>query len=155
MMSSWHVSLPIRSAHKGVRPPCLKPLYNFVQGLLDLAMYAKVPVINDLTDYNHPCQIMADVLTIIEHLGRIEDVWASMGQKEEAAIRSQRFKGFQVDEAMMETAGPQAYFMHCLPAERGVEVTDVVIEAPNSIVFAQAENQMHAHNAILLHVLGL
>ncbi len=61
----------------------------------------------------------------------------------------------QVDEAMMETAGPQAYFMHCLPAERGVEVTDVVIEAPNSIVFAQAENRMHAQNAILLHVLGL
>ncbi|CAM6076682.1 unnamed protein product [Sphagnum tenellum] len=195
--------------------------------LLDLAMFAKVPVINGLTDYNHPCQIMADVLTIIEHLGRIEgikvvymgdgnnvvhswlrlaavlplhfvcacphgfepdtatverarnagvsrieisnnpleavkgahvvyaDVWASMGQKEEAAIRSQRFKGFQVDEAMMETAGPQAYFMHCLPAERGVEVTDAVIEAPNSIVFAQAENRMHAQNAILLHVLGL
>jgi ornithine carbamoyltransferase len=61
----------------------------------------------------------------------------------------------QVDEAMMEAAGPQAYFMHCLPAERGVEVTDAVIEAPNSIVFAQAENRMHAQNAILLHVLGL
>jgi len=60
----------------------------------------------------------------------------------------------QVDEAMMEAAGPQAYFMHCLPAERGVEVTDAVIEAPNSIVFAQAENRMHAQNAILLHVLG-
>ncbi|KAH9553386.1 hypothetical protein CY35_08G005900 [Sphagnum magellanicum] len=195
--------------------------------LLDLAHYAKVPVINGLTDYNHPCQIMADALTIIEHMGHIEgikvvymgdgnnvvhswlrlasvlpihfvcacprgfepdtatverarnagvsrieisnnpleavrganvvyaDVWASMGQKEEAAIRAQRFKGFQVDEAMMEAAGPQAYFMHCLPAERGVEVTDAVIEAPNSIVFQQAENRMHAQNAILLHVLGL
>ncbi|KAH8953130.1 hypothetical protein BDL97_08G007400 [Sphagnum fallax] len=195
--------------------------------LLDLAHYAKVPVINGLTDYNHPCQIMADALTIIEHIGHIEgikvvymgdgnnvvhswlrlasvlpihfvcacprgfepdtatverarnagvsrieisnnpleavrganvvyaDVWASMGQKEEAAIRAQRFKGFQVDEAMMEAAGPQAYFMHCLPAERGVEVTDAVIEAPNSIVFQQAENRMHAQNAILLHVLGL
>jgi ornithine carbamoyltransferase len=192
-----------------------------------LAHYAKVPVINGLTDYNHPCQIMADALTIIEHIGHIEgikvvymgdgnnvvhswlrlasvlpihfvcacprgfepdtatverarnagvsrieisnnpleavrganvvyaDVWASMGQKEEAAIRAQRFKGFQVDEAMMEAAGPQAYFMHCLPAERGVEVTDAVIEAPNSIVFQQAENRMHAQNAILLHVLGL
>jgi ornithine carbamoyltransferase len=62
---------------------------------------------------------------------------------------------WQVDEAMMEAAGPQAYFMHCLPAERGVEVTDAVIEAPNSIVFQQAENRMHAQNAILLHVLGL
>lgn len=61
---------------------------------------------------------------------------------------------FQVDEAMMEIAGPQAYLMHCLPAERGVEVTDGAIEAPNSIVFPQAENRMHAQNAIMLHVMG-
>lgn len=60
----------------------------------------------------------------------------------------------QVDEAMMKIAGPQAYLMHCLPAERGVEVTDGAIEAPNSIVFPQAENRMHAQNAIMLHVLG-
>nr|DAD40768.1 TPA_asm: hypothetical protein HUJ06_015091 [Nelumbo nucifera] len=83
------------------------------------------------------------------------DVWASMGQKEEAAYRRQAFQGFQVDEALMEIAGPKAYFMHCLPAERGVEVTDGVIEARNSIVFPQAENRMHAQNAIMLHVLGL
>ncbi|RWV77556.1 hypothetical protein GW17_00061595 [Ensete ventricosum] len=68
------------------------------------------------------------------------DVWASMGQKEEAAYRKQKF---------------QAYFMHCLPAERGIEVTDGVIEAPNSIVFPQAENRMHAQNAIMLHLFGL
>lgn len=55
----------------------------------------------------------------------------------------------------MKLAGPKAYFMHCLPAERGVEVTDGVIEAPNSIVFPQAENRMHAQNAVMLHVLGL
>lgn len=55
----------------------------------------------------------------------------------------------------MKLAGPKAYFMHCLPAERGVEVTDAVIEAPNSIVFPQAENRMHAQNAIMLHVLGV
>lgn len=61
----------------------------------------------------------------------------------------------QVDEALMKIAGPKAYFMHCLPAERGVEVTDGVIEAPNSIVFPQAENRMHAQNAIMLHALGL
>ena len=60
----------------------------------------------------------------------------------------------QVDEALMEIAGPQAYLMHCLPAERGVEVTDGAIEAPNSIVFPQAENRMHAQNAVMLHVLG-
>ncbi|TVU28153.1 hypothetical protein EJB05_19662 [Eragrostis curvula] len=196
------------------------------QDILDLAKYASVPVINGLTDYNHPCQIMADALTMIEHIGRIEntkvvyvgdgnnivhswlllaavlpfhfvcacpkgfepdaktveiaksagiskieitndvreavkgadvvytDVWASMGQKEEAEYRKQKFQGFMVDEALMEIAGPQAYLMHCLPAERGVEVTDGVIEAPNSIVFPQAENRMHAQNAIMLHVLG-
>ena len=60
----------------------------------------------------------------------------------------------QIDERMMATAGSKAYFMHCLPAERGVEVTDAVIEAPNSIVFPQAENRMHAQNAVMLHCLG-
>ncbi|XP_078148615.1 ornithine carbamoyltransferase isoform X1 [Carex rostrata] len=197
------------------------------QDVLDLAKYASVPVINGLTDYNHPCQIMADALTMIEHIGQIEntkvvyvgdgnnivhswlllasivpfhfvcacprgfepdektvekarstgiskievtndvkeavkgadviysDVWASMGQKDEAEYRKQRFQGFQVDEALMEIAGPQAFFMHCLPAERGVEVTDGVIEAPKSIVFPQAENRMHAQNAIMLHLLGV
>ncbi|XP_049399075.1 ornithine transcarbamylase, chloroplastic-like [Solanum stenotomum] len=197
------------------------------QDILDLAKYATVPVINGLTDYNHPCQIMADALTMIEHVGQLEgtkvvyvgdgnnivhswlllaavipfhfvcacpkgfepdqetvekarqagfskieitndpkeavrdadvvyaDVWASMGQKEEAAHRRQVFQGFQVDEQLMKLAGKKAYFMHCLPAERGVEVTDGVIEAPNSIVFPQAENRMHAQNAIMLRVLGL
>ncbi|KAG8368686.1 hypothetical protein BUALT_Bualt15G0071500 [Buddleja alternifolia] len=197
------------------------------QDILDLAKYATVPVINGLTDYNHPCQIMADALTIIEHVGQLEgtkvvyvgdgnnivhswlllasiipfhfvcacptgfepdarttkraikagvgkieitndpkeavkgadvvysDVWASMGQKEEAEYRRKVFQGFQVDEELMKLAGPKAYFMHCLPAERGVEVTDGVMEAPNSIVFPQAENRMHAQNAIMLHALGL
>ncbi|TMW94225.1 hypothetical protein EJD97_010550 [Solanum chilense] len=197
------------------------------QDILDLAKYATVPVINGLTDYNHPCQIMADALTIIEHVGQLEgtkvvyigdgnnivhswlllasvipfhfvcacpkgfepdeetvkkaqdagiskieitndpkeairgadvvysDVWASMGQKEEAAQRRQVFQGFQVDEELMKIAGRKAYFMHCLPAERGVEVTNGVVEAPNSIVFPQAENRMHAQNAIMLHVMGL
>ncbi|KAJ7959364.1 ornithine carbamoyltransferase, chloroplastic [Quillaja saponaria] len=196
------------------------------QDILELAKYATVPVINGLTDYNHPCQIIADALTIIEHIGRLEgtkvvyvgdgnnivhswlllasiipfhfvcacpkgfepdektiqkareagiskivitndpkeavreadvvysDVWASMGQKEEAEHRRQVFKGFQVDENLMKIAGPKAYFMHCLPAERGVEVTDEVFEAPNSIVFPQAENRMHAQNAIMLHLLA-
>eukprot|EP00270_Netrium_digitus_P015460 TRINITY_DN541_c0_g4_i2.p1 TRINITY_DN541_c0_g4~~TRINITY_DN541_c0_g4_i2.p1 ORF type:complete len:383 (-),score=91.71 TRINITY_DN541_c0_g4_i2:518-1666(-) len=194
--------------------------------ILDLAKYSSVPVVNGLTDYNHPCQIMADALTIIESIGRMEgvkvvyvgdgnnivhswlrlaavipfhfvcacpegyspdeetvervrakgvsqidithdpfeavkgadvvysDVWASMGQKEEAAERMKRFQGFQVNDALMAQAGPQAFFMHCLPAERGVEVTDSVIEAPNSIVFPQAENRMHAQNAIMLHCLN-
>lgn len=61
----------------------------------------------------------------------------------------------QVDEDLMKLAGPQALFMHCLPAERGVEVTDGVVEAEYSIIFPQAENRMHAQNAIMLHALGL
>ncbi|XP_031505897.1 ornithine transcarbamylase, chloroplastic [Nymphaea colorata] len=197
------------------------------QDIIDLAKHASVPVINGLTDYNHPCQIMADALTIIEHVGQLEgtkvvyvgdgnnivhswlllasvipfhfvcacpqgfepdeqtvqkaksagiskieitndpkeavigadvvysDVWASMGQKDEAAYRKQQFQGFQVDEALMKLAGPKAYFMHCLPAERGTEVTDAVIESSRSIVFPQAENRLHAQNAVMLHALGL
>ncbi|CAH8347798.1 unnamed protein product [Eruca vesicaria subsp. sativa] len=196
------------------------------QDILDLANYSSVPVVNGLTDHNHPCQIMADALTIIEHVGQVEgtkvvyvgdgnnmvhswlelasvipfhfvcacpkgfepdkervrkaeqaglskieiihdakeavlgadvvysDVWASMGQKDEAEYRRKAFQGFQVDEALMKLAGPKAYFMHCLPAERGVEVTNGVVEAPYSIVFPQAENRMHAQNAIMLHLLG-
>ncbi|GAQ82402.1 Ornithine carbamoyltransferase [Klebsormidium nitens] len=196
------------------------------QDALDLAKYATVPVINGLTDYNHPCQIMADALTIQEVTGGLEgakvvyvgdgnnivhswlrlaaivplhfvcacprgfepdaatvelarkagvskieisndpmeavkdatvvysDVWASMGQKEEAAARLSRFQGFQVNDEMMKRAGKDAYFMHCLPAERGKEVTDSVMEAPNSIVFQQAENRMHAQNGVMLHVMG-
>jgi ornithine carbamoyltransferase len=195
--------------------------------LLELADYSTSPVVNGLTDYNHPCQIMADALTMLETVGRLDgtkvvyvgdgnniahswirlaaryavdvviacpegyepdaatvaaanaagvgsvtishepktavagadvvytDVWASMGQKEEAAERFRRFQGFQVDEAMMAAAGPQAWFQHCLPAERGVETTDAVVESPRSVVFQEAENRMHAQNAILLHCMGV
>ncbi|MBI9087096.1 MAG: ornithine carbamoyltransferase [Desulfobacterales bacterium] len=194
--------------------------------ILELAEYASVPVVNGLTDYNHPCQIMADMFTIAEHrkglddlkivyvgdgnnivhswlnlaqrlpfhfvcacprgyepdadvvrraqeagLSTIEivhdpmaamkdaqvvytDVWASMGQKHEAAERAKRFQGFQVDDRMMAAAGKGAVFMHCLPAERGVETTDSVMESAASIVFVQAENRMHVQNAILLMVTG-
>lgn len=193
--------------------------------IIELAEFSNVPVINGLTDYNHPCQIMADVLTITERKGHFEgikfvyvgdgnnmvhswlrlstrlafelvvvcppgyepdsetveyakaagvsrisishdpmsavkgadviytDVWASMGQKEELEIRKQAFKGFTVDEALMSAAGPQAIFLHCLPAERGLETTDGVMEAPYSVVFQEAENRMHAQNGIMLHCL--
>jgi ornithine carbamoyltransferase len=188
----------------------------------ELAAYATVPVINALTDYNHPCQIIADIFTIWEKRGNLDnlkivyvgdgnnivhswlrlaarlpmhfvcacpedytpdgatvdlarnagcstigihhdpmqavrdadvvytDVWASMGQKHEFEERKQHFAGFQVNEAMMAAAGPSAYFMHCLPAQRDIEVTDAVIESPASIVFDEAENRMHAQNAIML-----
>ena len=190
--------------------------------MLELAKHATIPVVNGLTDYNHPCQIMADILTILEHRGNIDnprivyvgdgnnvvnswlklserlslnfvcacpegfepdkdtvasarevgisditithdlkdavknadviytDVWASMGQKEEAEAREKLFADFQVNEDIMKFTGKDTYFMHCLPAERGREVTDGVMEADYSIVFDQAENRMHAQNAIMV-----
>ena len=194
--------------------------------ILELAEYASVPVINALTDYNHPCQIMADIFTIWEERGHLDDlkvvyvgdgnnivhswlrlamrlpmefvcacpeiyspdkatvelarqagssriaiehdplqavrnadvvytdVWASMGKKHEFDERKRHFAGFQVNEAMMAAAGPKAYFMHCLPAQRDVEVTDAVMESPASIVFNEAENRMHVQNAIMLFLTG-
>ena len=192
--------------------------------ILELAEHASVPVINGLTDHNHPCQIMADAFTIKEHLGQIEDVsvtyvgdgnnivhswlylsmvipmkfsvvcpegylpdmelverarsvgiseieishdpvtgvrgsdviytdvWASMGQKEEADERRKIFQPFQVNQSMINSTGKDTLFMHCLPAERGVEVTDGVCDAEYSIIFDQAENRMHAQNAIMLYL---
>lgn len=190
--------------------------------MLELAEHATIPIVNGLTDYNHPCQIMADILTILEHRGNIDepkivyvgdgnnivnswlklaerlsldfvcacpegfepdadtvasarevgisnitithdlksavkdadviytDVWASMGQKDEAEAREKLFADFQVNEDIMNLTGKDTYFMHCLPAERGREVTDGVMEADYSIVFDQAENRMHAQNAIMV-----
>lgn len=196
--------------------------------LLEVAEVSSVPVINGLTDYNHPCQIMADALTIIEERGSMEgakvvyvgdgnnivhswlelaarvgfhfvcccpegyepdagvvertraaglseitishdpreavkgadavytDVWASMGQKEEIAERERAFDGFQVDGKLMRaTDSDKTMFLHCLPAERGRECTDEVMEAPYSKVFQQAENRMHAQNAVVLECMGL
>ena len=193
--------------------------------IIELAEYSKIPVINGLTDYNHPCQIMADIFTIWEHLGDIDntkivymgdgnnivhswlhlamrfpleficccpedykpdqktidqaikaniskisishnpkeavsnadivytDVWASMGQKEEALEREKIFSNFQVNQELMTSSGKKTLFMHCLPAERGREVTDGVMEADYSIVFDQAENRMHIQNAIMVYLL--
>ena len=82
------------------------------------------------------------------------DVWASMGQKEEADERRRTFEPFQVNDQLMNSAGKDSIFMHCLPAERGVEVTDSVCDSNNSIIFEQAENMMHAQNAIILKLMG-
>ena len=192
------------------------------QHILELAEYSDSTVVNGLTDYNHPCQIMADILTVWEHRGNLDDmkitymgdgnnivhswlqlaskfpmhfvccgpsgfepdektvsmveesgistfelshdpksaaqgadvvytdVWASMGQKEEAAERERIFADFQVNETLMDNTGKETLFMHCLPAERGREVTDGVMEADYSIVFDEAENRMHAQNAIMV-----
>ena len=82
------------------------------------------------------------------------DVWASMGQKEEITEREKRFQPFQVNSALMAATGKETFFLHCLPAERGREVTDNVMESANSKVFDQAENRMHMQNAIMLMVAG-
>tara|TARA_B100000029_G_scaffold6452_1_gene6973 strand:- start:236 stop:847 length:612 start_codon:yes stop_codon:yes gene_type:complete len=196
------------------------------QDIIDLAEFSSAPVINGLTDFNHPCQIMADIFTVLEHrknldnlkvtyigdgnnivhswlmlamripfhfavacpegfepdqelvkkvqsqgLSTIEilndpylavkdsdvvytDVWASMGQKEEAEQRRKLFSKFQVNDQLMDATGRHTYFMHCLPAERGIEVTDSVCDASYSIIFDQAENRMHAQNAIMLSLMN-
>jgi ornithine carbamoyltransferase len=82
------------------------------------------------------------------------DVWASMGQEHEAFERMQRFEPYRVDEALMARASERAVFMHCLPAKRGQETTDVVMESPQSVVFDQAENRLHAQKALLLMLLA-
>jgi len=78
------------------------------------------------------------------------DVWASMGQKEEAEERERVFQDFQVNEKLMSLTGKETLFMHCLPAERDREATDTVMESGSSIVFDQAENRMHVQNAIMI-----
>lgn len=191
----------------------------------ELAQYADVPVINGLTDLLHPCQILADLLTVRQHLGSYEgkriawigdgnnmanswinaawrlgfelvlscpegydpdpailaraqkdnrkirvvrnpkeaaagahvvntDVWASMGQEEEQKIRERAFAGYQVDDALMQTADRKAIFLHCLPAHRGEEVTDSVIEGKQSRVFDEAENRLHVQKAIMAVLMG-
>ncbi|MCZ7651368.1 MAG: ornithine carbamoyltransferase [Thermoanaerobaculia bacterium] len=199
------------------------------QDVLDLARFGSVPVINGLTDDLHPCQVVADLLTIREAFGDLEgrkiayvgdgnnvahslmfgaakagmniaiaspagyrvqekylelaradaeaagtrieltedpreavrgasavytDVWASMGQEEEAAKRLRAFAGYQVDAAMMALAHPEAIFLHCLPCHRGEEVAAEVVDGPQSRVFDEAENRLHAQKAILLWLMG-
>ena len=82
------------------------------------------------------------------------DVWTSMGQEREAAKRKKAFRPYQVNEELLAQARPEAIFMHCLPARRGEEVTDGVMESERSVVFAQAENRLHAQKALLLMMLG-
>ena len=194
------------------------------QLVLDLAKHATVPVINMLTDFNHPCQVMSDMLTVKEKLGHIDnvriayvgdsnnvtnswlnmaaripldlriatapetepdmklvskiretgistiqvthsakeavqdaeiiytDVWASMGEKNKIAERERVLKDFQVNSSLLQYSGNDALVFHCLPAERDKEITDDVIEGPQSVVFDQAENRLHAQKAILVQL---
>ncbi|HVF37280.1 MAG TPA: ornithine carbamoyltransferase [Sphingomicrobium sp.] len=190
----------------------------------ELAEHATVPVINGLTDLSHPCQILADMQTVIERRSRlagtrwawlgdgnnvcnslieaaslmkfelavaspagfapdatirsaasarganihytdnpeeavagaevlVTDTWVSMGQDDEE-YRREAFANYQVDDAMMGRAAPDATFLHCLPAHRGEEVTDAVIDGPRSAVWDEAENRLHAQKALLMWTLG-
>jgi ornithine carbamoyltransferase len=199
------------------------------QTITEMARHTCIPVINALSDVEHPCQAFADFFTLEEKFGELKnlhlayvgdgnnvahslmlaaaalgtgisvatpegyepnaeitaaakriaratgafieitndvvkavtganaiytDVWASMGQESEAAERAKIFAPYQVNEELFSHAAPDAYFMHCLPAHRGEEVTAEVIDSPRSIVFDQAENRMHVQKAILLLLLG-
>jgi len=196
---------------------------------VDLAANTGVPVINALTDLSHPCQAMADFLTLREHKGALSalklayvgdgnnvchslmlaaarggtkmavatppgyepnpevaawaredgrdtgfelvltnspeeavsgadavytDVWASMGQEAEKEARALVFAPYQVNAKLFARAKKDALFMHCLPAHRGEEVTAEVIDSPNSVVYDEAENRLHAQNAILIALMG-
>ncbi len=195
------------------------------QSIEEFARYSEVPVINALSDREHPCQIIADLMTIQEHLGQIQgirlawvgdgnnvcnslvlasaiagyqitvaspdgynppddivkrarsaggnvrlvrdpleavrdahvvatDTWVSMGEEADRENRLRVFKGYTITEALMKKAEPDALFMHCLPAHRGQEVTDEVIEGKQSVVWDEAENRLHAQKALLVKMLG-
>lgn len=192
----------------------------------ELAKFASVPVINALTDHSHPCQVLADLLTIREKRGSLEnltvawvgdgnnvanswinaalrlgfslnlacpagyepesglferaaretkgkirlindpgeavsgadvlytDVWASMGQEDEAKARHEAFQRYQINSRLLSCAPPQAIVLHCLPAHRGEEITSEVLEGPRAPVFDQAENRLHLQMALLDWLLG-
>jgi ornithine carbamoyltransferase len=190
-----------------------------------LARFATIPVINGLSDREHPCQAMADLFTLWERgldLGKTRlawigdgnnvchsvlllgarlgmdmivatppgyepdatvvetcrrrggkvalttdareaaegadvvytDVWISMGQEAERERRHEAFQRYQVNENLLRFASPKALIMHCLPAHRGEEITDTVLDGPKSVILDQAENRLHAQKAIILHLLG-
>jgi len=189
-----------------------------------LAEYGSIPIINGLTDFAHPCQVLADLMTIREHKGMIKgkklcyigdgnnmanslivggikmgmsvaigcpenykpdaeimkwasengefvctpdifeaakdadviytDVWASMGQEGEAEERKRVFKGYQVNSELMKAAKSDAMVLHCLPAHRGEEITEEVLEAHANEIFDEAENRLHAQKAVLVKCMG-
>ncbi len=199
------------------------------QDVIDLARYGRISIINGLTDYLHPCQILADLQTIYEHKGKLEgltlayvgdgnnisnsllhgctkvgmnisvaspkgyecdeecilhaketsaktgcrvlltedpyeavkgadvvvtDTWVSMGQESEKQERIKIFGNYTVDDKLFGTANEDAIFMHCLPAYRGYEVTDSVIDGPQSVIFDEAENRLHAQKAVMATVMA-
>ena len=193
------------------------------QDVEDLAKYGSIPIINGLTDYCHPCQVLADLMTIREYKGSLKglklcfvgdgnnmanslivggikvgmevaiacpdnyrpdeqivrwakengtltvtsdlkgavanadvlytDVWASMGQESEKAVREKAFARYCIDAELMKVAKPDAMVLHCLPAHRGEEITEEVLEAHAEEIFDEAENRLHAQKAVLVKLL--
>ena len=99
-------------------------------------------------------RVTSDLATVEGADAVYTDVWASMGQEEEAEARKRAFASYQVNGALMAKAGPDAIFMHCLPAHRGDEVTDEVADSPQSVIFQEAENRLHAQKAVMLLLMG-
>ena len=197
------------------------------QKVLDLAQYASIPVINGLTDFSHPCQAMADLMTIEEHFGNLKgrtvafigdgnnvarslsvacgkfgmrfvlatppnyelpgsdvdrimaqlpemdfitthdpreavkeadvvytDTWVSMGQEDEKQQRLKDFEGFRIDDRLLADAPDHAVVLHCLPAYRGLEISDEVMEGKRSLIFAEAENRLHFQKGLLAVLMG-
>jgi len=114
----------------------------------DAAITAQAACMGRITVTQDPQEALAGAHVVYT------DVWASMGQEAEGDARRRAFASYQVDQALFSEARPDAIFLHCLPAKRGEEVTDAVIESPRSAVFDQAENRLHAQKALLLHLLG-
>ncbi len=217
-------------AHNLERWVDLIVLRTFSQQTIEgMAQHASIPVINGLSDLEHPCQALADYLTLLERFGDLKnrslayigdgnnvahsllltcaclgssirvatpagyapnalivadarkiaeetgaeihlltdpheavagadavytDAWTSMGQEKQERERTQTFPPYQVNSDLMSEAAPHAVFMHCLPAHRGLEVTDAVIDSHQSVVFEQAENRLHVQKAILYLLLG-
>ncbi len=102
----------------------------------------------------HPIRITQDVHAAARDTDILyTDVWASMGQEEEAAVRRERMKDYRIDQTVVELASPECMVMHCLPAHRGDEITDEVIDGPRSVVFEEAENRLHMQKAILVSLM--
>ncbi|HSW62217.1 MAG TPA: ornithine carbamoyltransferase [Dissulfurispiraceae bacterium] len=191
------------------------------RSVVEFARHATIPVINGLSDLHHPCQALADAMTVLEHKGRLAgirfayigdgnnvanslvgiaartgidfviaspsgygpdasllekaraegtgsitlvadpraaaenadvlytDVWVSMGQEGEAEEKAKKFRSYQINEELLRRAKPDAVVLHCLPAIRGQEITDEVMDGPQSVIFDQAENRMHTEKALL------
>ncbi len=231
-LSGWDTQL----ARKEPLKDMARVMARYVDGLVvrtygqeivdELARYSEVPVINALTDLHHPCQVLSDVMTVIEHKGPLDqlkiawvgdgnnmanswiqaaarlgfalalacpegyepdrdilqqaraeaacpitlvhnpaeavadadvintDVWASMGQEDEQLRRLAVFRPYQVNTSLLRAAAPEAIVLHCLPAHRGEEISEAVLEGPQAVVWDQAENKMHIHRAILATLLN-